>query len=117
MEELMNLQFTNDMWALKAPLILMILDILTGYINAWENNEILSSKMRNGLGKKCAELCYIVVGFLMKFAFGTSSIMYFIVIYVIYMEFLSFAENCDKLGFPMPPKLKEKLNNNENKED
>lgn len=111
MEELMNLKFTSEWWALIVPLILMILDIITGYIHAWENNEISSSKMRKGLGKKCAELCYIAVGFLMKFAFGTSSIMYFIVIYVVYMEIVSLAENCDKLGFPLPDKLKNKLNN------
>ena len=111
MEELMKLQFTNNWWAVGLPLILMILDILTGYFNAWKNNEISSSRMRDGLGKKCAELSYIIVGFLLKFAFGTSSIMYFIVIYVCYMEIVSLAENCDKLGVKMPKQLKEKLNN------
>ena len=111
MENLMNLQFTNIWWAIIVPLALMILDILTGYYNAWKNNEISSSKMRDGLGKKCAELCYIIVGFLFKFAFGTSSIMYFVVIYVCYMEIISLAENCTNLGFPLPEKLKEKLNN------
>jgi len=115
MEELMNLNFTNQWWALIVPLALMILDIVTGYMNAWEKNEVSSSKMRNGLGKKCAELCYIIVGFLFKFAFGTGAIMYFIVIYVIYMEIVSLAENCDKLGFPMPEKLKKKINNEEEK--
>lgn len=107
----MNLQFTNQWWALILPLILMVLDIITGYYNAWKNNEVSSSKMRDGLGKKCAELCYIVVGFMFKFAFGTSSIMYFMVIYVCYMEVVSLAENCSKLGLPVPNKLKEKLNN------
>lgn len=111
MENLMNLQFTNQWWALILPLILMVLDIITGYYNAWEKDEVSSSKMRDGLGKKCAELCYIVVGFLFKFAFGTSAIMYFMVIYVCYMEIISLAENCAKLGVPMPDKLKEKLNN------
>ena len=111
MEELMNLQFTNIWWTLIVPLVLMVLDIITGYYNAWEKDEISSKKMRDGLGKKCAELCYIVVGFLFKFAFGTSSIMYFIVIYVCYMEIVSLAENCEKLGFPMPDKLRKKLNN------
>ena len=112
MEELMNLKFTNIWWTIGVPLILMILDILTGYYNAWKNKEVSSSKMRDGLGKKCAELCYIIVGFVFKFAFGTSAIMYFMVIYVCYMEIISLAENCTKLGFPLPDKLKEKLNNN-----
>jgi toxin secretion/phage lysis holin len=63
MEELMNLHFTNNWWAVGVPIILMILDILTGYYNAWKNEEVSSSKMRDGLGKKCAELCYIIVRF------------------------------------------------------
>lgn len=111
MDELMNLQFTNELWAILVPVVLMVLDVLTGYYNAWEKGQVSSTKMRDGLGKKCAELCYIIVGFLFKFAFGTSSIMFFIVIYVIYMEIVSLAENCDKLGFPMPEKLKNKINN------
>ena len=114
MEELMNLQFTNEIWAFVLPLLLMIIDIFTGYINAWKNKEISSSKMRDGLGKKCAELCYILVGFLFKVAFGTSSIMFFMVIYVCYMEIVSLVENCDKLGVRLPPKLAEKLNNKKN---
>lgn len=111
-----NIQFTNLVWAILAPLILMVLDIITGYYNAWEKNEVSSSKMRDGLGKKCAELCYIIVGIICKYAIGTSSVMYFMILYVCYMEVISLAENCDKLGFPMPAKLKEKLNNNSDKE-
>lgn len=36
----MDLQFTNTWWALALPLILIIMDILTGYYNAWKNNEV-----------------------------------------------------------------------------
>lgn len=112
MEALMELHFTNIVWCILVPLVLMILDIITGYYNAWKNNDVSSSKMRDGLGKKCAELCYIVVGFLFKFAFGTNSIMYFIVLYVCYMELVSLAENCDKLGIKLPDNISDKLNNN-----
>lgn len=115
METLTNLHFTHIIWCILVPLILMILDIVTGYYNAWSHNKVSSSKMRDGLGKKCAELCYIVVGFLFKFAFGTNSIMYFIVFYVCYMELVSLAENCDKLGIKMPENISQKLNNH--KED
>ncbi len=111
MEELMNLHFTNIWWALGVPLFLMILDIITGYYNAWKNKEISSSKMRDGLGKKCAELCYIALGFIFKFAFGVEAIMYFMIIYVCYMELVSLFENCAKLGLPVPSRIKEKLNN------
>lgn len=113
MEELTNLEFTNLWWTLIVPLVLMVLDIITGYCGAWKNNNVSSKKMRDGLGKKCAELCYIIVGFLFRFAFGTNSIMHFIIFYICYMEIVSLAENCDKLGVPMPDKLSKKLNNKE----
>ena len=113
MEELMNLQFTNIWWVVLLPLTLMVLDIITGYYNAWKNNEVSSTKMRDGLGKKCAELCYIALGLIFKFAFGIEAIMYFMVIYVCYMEIVSLLENCAKLGLPVPSKIKEKLNNKE----
>ena len=112
MEELMqSIKFTNTWWAFLVPAILMALDVITGYYGAWKDGTVSSSKMRDGLGKKCAELCYIVVGVLAKFAFGLDPIMYGIIFYIIYMELLSLAENCDKLGFPLPKKWSEKLNN------
>lgn len=115
MEQLIELEFSNIWWVIALPLILMILDIITGYYNAWKNNSISSSKMRDGLGKKCAEICYIILGFICKFAFCIDGVMYFLVIYVCYMELISLLENCDKLGVPMPEEIKNKLNNKEEK--
>ena len=117
MEELMKLHFTNIWWVVLLPLFLMVMDIITGYYNAWKNSEISSSRMIDGLGKKCAELCYILMGFAFKFAFGTEAIMYFMTIYVCYMEIVSLFENCAKLGLPVPPKIKEKINNKEDIKD
>lgn len=114
MDYLMNLEFTNIIWVFALPLILMLIDIITGYVNAWKSKKIDSSKMRDGIGKKCAELVYILLGVLFKLAFGLNSIMYFLVIYISYMELNSIAENCDKLGFDIPV-LKDKLNNKEEK--
>ena len=68
MEELMNLKFTSEWWALIAPLILCVLDVLTGYIYAWINNDVKSYKMREGLGKKFGELVYVVLGIVAKYA-------------------------------------------------
>lgn len=111
MEELMNLQFTHVGWQIGLPLILMVIDIITGYYNAWKSNTIDSKKMRDGIGKKIAELCYIVIGFLFSIAFGIKPVSIFISVYIIYMELVSIAENCDKLGVKLPAKLQEKLNN------
>lgn len=116
MEELMqNIQFTNIWWTILAPLILIIIDIATGVVIAWRNNDFKSAKMREGLSKKFGELVYILIGILTKFALGTEMILYFVVIYICLMELSSLAENCDKLGVKIPDKLKEKLNNKEDK--
>lgn len=112
MEEIINnIEFSNKCWVIILPCILMVLDIITGYYNAWKNDEVSSSKMRDGLGKKMAEIVYITVGLLISVAFNVNIIGTSISLYVIYMEALSLAENCDKLGFPMPEKWKSKLNN------
>ena len=114
MEEIMQeIHFTSVWWAILAPLILIVIDVLTGVIIAWKNNDFKSAKMRAGLSKKFGELVYVLVGILTKFALGTEMILYFTVGYICLMELSSLAENCDKLGVKMPDKLKEKLNNSE----
>lgn len=118
MEEIIqNFHFTNLWWAILAPLILIIIDVLTGIVIAWRNNDFQSAKMRAGLSKKFGELVYVLVGILTKYALGTELILYFAVGYICLMEISSLAENCDKLGVKMPEKLKEKLNNVKDKED
>ena len=106
-----NIHFTNLWWAILAPMLLIIIDVLTGVVIAWKNNDFKSAKMRAGLSKKFGELVYVLVGILTKFALGTELILYFTVGYICFMEISSLAENCDKLGVKMPDKLKEKLNN------
>lgn len=113
MEELNNLEFANTCWIILLPLILMIVDIITGYVNAWKTKSVSSSRMRDGLGKKLAEIVYITIGVLIGMVFNLQSIGRFISLYIIYMEIMSIAENCKKLGVKMPEKIQEKLNNND----
>lgn len=115
MEELINnIHFTSLWWMISAPLILIIIDVLTGIIIAWRNNDFQSSKMRAGLSKKFGELVYVLVGILTKYALGTDLILYFTVGYICVMEISSLLENCDKLGVKMPDKIKDKINNKDN---
>ncbi len=111
MENLLNFQFSSIWWAIFTPILLIVLDVLTGVIIAWRNNDFKSAKMREGLSKKFGELVYVLIGILAKFALGTEMILYFAVGYICLMEISSLAENCDKLGVKIPDKLKEKLNN------
>lgn len=116
MDYLMNLQITNEKWYFIVPLILIIMDILTGLVHAWANNEVKSYIMRQGLGKKFGEICYILIGILSKYVTGSSIIMIFLTSYISFMELLSLFENCAKLGVPMPDAIKEKLNNGSKEE-
>ena len=114
MNTITNLQFSHDYWEIVLPLFLMVADIITGYYQAWKNKQIKSSKMRDGIGKKLAEIIYLVVGIVIGLAFNIKFIGQFISLYIVYMELVSIAENCKKLGVKMPEQLKDKLNNNEN---
>lgn len=117
MEDFMqNIHFTSIWWAIFSPLILIVLDVLTGVTIAWRNNDFKSAKMRAGLSKKFAELVYVLIGILTKFSLGLDLILYFVVGYICIMEISSLAENCDKLGVPLPDKIKEKLNNDDKEE-
>ena len=118
MENLIQeINFTNIWWTIFTPLILIVIDVLTGIIIAWRNNDFQSSKMRAGLSKKFGEIVYVLVGIVTKFALGIDLILYFAVGYICLMEVSSLAENCDKLGVKIPKKLQEKLNNIEDKEE
>ena len=104
-----NLKFTNERIAILLPLILIVIDILTGVINAWIKGELDSSKMREGIGHKFAECVFISVGILLDVFFGLHSIYIGLIIYISLMEIISIAENCTKLGF-IPKCLEDKLN-------
>ena len=109
MDKLLDLNFASTVWQIILPMVLMIADIITGYYNAWKNDDVCSKKMRDGIGKKIAELTYILVGFLFAKAFNVQSISSFVSIYIIYMELVSVAENCKKLGIKMPKIISDKL--------
>lgn len=111
MDIIETIHFTSKGWIIGVPLLLMVLDIITGYANAWIKKQLSSTKMRKGLGHKLGELVQIIVGVIISLAFGRQEIELIISVYIIVMELTSIAENCEKLGVKMHPKLKERLNN------
>lgn len=115
--EIMNqLSFTSDFWIVLMPAILMTLDVMTGFINAWSKNRVKSSIMRQGLARKFGELVIIAIGQLFFFGVGLPKYcVAFISFYIILMELISICENLDKLGVPIPKFIKKVLNNAEKK--
>lgn len=109
-ELLIHIHFSNEIWAVMIPIILMGIDILTGIINAWVKGEIKSSKLREGLAKKFGEISVIVIGELFVIGFGITSLLADgISLYLIIMELISICENLDKLGVPIPKFIKDAL--------
>lgn len=110
-KELLNtFHFTNDIWTVMLPVILMAIDIITGITNAWIKNELNSSVLRKGLGKKLGEITAILIGEIFVIGFGlTSLVADGISLYVIIMELISICENLEKLGVPIPKFIKNAL--------
>lgn len=109
MEILEELKFTKETYEIVFPLALIVLDVLTGLINAWVSNNISSKKMREGLGHKAGEVAIIILGFLANLCLGLHSVYLLAILYVCFMEVLSVLENVTDLGFPIPEVAKEKI--------
>ena len=99
-------KFVNDGWAITLPLILIVLDIVTGVVNAVIKGDIDSSVMRQGLGHKFSEIIYLALGILADIFFKWHGVYLLMIIYISFMEIVSILENCSKLGVPMPEFLK-----------
>lgn len=111
MEILNQIEFTSDTWCVALPIILCIIDVATGYINAWSENEISSKIMREGLGKKFGEIVFCVLGWLAYLSFGVKLFPVFTALYISIMEATSISENLEKLGVPLPNFIKKRINN------
>ena len=110
-EFISSFHFINGRWVLILPCALMVIDILTGFINAWAKHNIRSDKMRSGLAKKFGEIAAICIGELFAFAMALPpQIVTGISLYICVMELVSNVENLALLGVPMPSHWKDKLN-------
>lgn len=117
MEIIQNLHFSSSTWSVALPMILIGFDVLTGLINAWASHDFKSAIMRKGLSKKLGEIVIIVLGELFSFGLGLPDyIISGILFYIGFMEFMSILENLDKLGVPIPKKIKSVINNDSEEE-
>lgn len=107
-----KLHYVNFGWAFLLPVILMAIDIVTGFANAWASREVQSSKMRNGIVKKVGEMMLIVaVGVVCYAVMLPVEILYCVSFYIAFMEGVSVLENLDLVGVPIPKKIENVINN------
>lgn len=110
-EFLQGIKLAGSGWVLIIPLVLIVLDCVTGVLNAWVRNEIKSSIMRQGLAKKIGEMIVLGIGELFSYGLVLSPyVMTGVSAYIVIMELVSICENLKKLGVPIPKFVDRALN-------
>ena len=111
---------SDTMWEIILPCIMMVLDVVTGYIAATCMGTVDSKKMKKGIYGKLAELFAIVLAFFLEFAitiFGPEMLGISVSIpigvsvcaYVFFMELVSIIENIGCMNPKVGMKLVEIL--------
>ena len=86
-----------------------ILDIVTGFIKAYDQKNVSSKKMKHGALAKVTIWCVVVVSIILSGYLGTDLTTY-IVSYYLLMEIISILENVS-VFVPVPEKIKNILSN------
>lgn len=84
-----------------------ILDILTGFIKAYDQKNVSSKKMKHGALAKVSIWCVVVVSIILSSYLGTDLTTYIVGYYLI-MEIVSILENTS-VFIPIPDKIKNML--------
>ena len=88
-----------------------ILDIVTGFIKAYDQKNVSSKKMKHGALAKVTIWCVVVVSIILSAYLGTDLTTYIVGYYLI-MEIVSILENASAF-IPVPDKLKNMLDNDQ----
>lgn len=125
-QEMMKNEYGKIVIWLVFILILMAIDILTGFIQAYTNHNLKSGKMSTGLLKKFALLLVLVAIVPLTVVLpGIVSVTVIISVYTLEMgnEFLSIVENLSKIGVgtnifePIMKRLKGNVGSSDDKKD
>ena len=104
--------FTDGLWALLVPCVLMAIDFATGFVNAWARREVQSAKMRLGLAKKLGEIAALVAAKLCAAGMALpGELVTGVSLYIVVMELVSITENLALLHVPVPKSVRQKLKN------
>ena len=88
-----------------------ILDIVTGFIKAYDQKDISSKKMKHGALAKATIWCVVAVSIILSGYLDTDLTSY-IVGYYLVMEIISILENAS-VFIPVPDKIKNILNDDQ----
>lgn len=86
-----------------------ILDIVTGFIKAYDQKNVSSKKMKHGALAKVSIWCVVVVSIILS-AYLRTDLTSYITGYYLVMEIISILENAS-VFVPVPDKLKNMLDN------
>ncbi len=102
MEKLLtNVNFSANIWQIATPFIFMLIDIISGYVQAIINKNVDSRIMREGLLHKFLLTLVLIIGYVIQFAFNLSFVAQAISIYICVMELMSILENLKKAGIDL----------------
>ena len=96
-------------------LVCNILDIVTGFLKAYDQKSVSSKKMRHGALAKVSIWCVVVVSIILSRYTGTDLTSYIVGYYLI-MEIISIFENVS-VFVPVPEKLKNILDTHTSKKE
>lgn len=92
---------------LKALLILVCIDWLTGWAAAWIHGELRSRKSYIGIAKKVSIFLLVTVAHVIDTVLGEMHYLRdAVVFFYLANELLSICENAGRMGMPMPPVLR-----------
>lgn len=90
----------EEMWLMAGACLLMLIDVVTGLLQAWMSHGYQSSKMREGLGHKIVLVLYIVLAVVIQAIVQhvgdvgwTVPMVYAVSLYIVVMEVSSIVEN------------------------
>lgn len=110
LQTLQEFFYSGDMKFLYFLMILMVVDIVTGFAKAIKNQNLWSKKSLRGTAKKMLIFCIIILANIIDMILNLNgALLTMTVLYYIAHEGLSIVENCAEMDVLVPEQIKEKL--------
>ena len=103
--------------AFQVLCVFMVLDYLTGVMSAFVNRKLSSKQGINGIFKKLAILCTIIVAVMLDRVLDTDMLRLATIFCLIGNEGISLLENLTTLGAPIPGQIVDSLSQLRGKDD